>query len=45
MQQYMQSQVDTMKNAMDKGMNELSAILPKVTNYDKELRLMQASVR
>jgi hypothetical protein len=34
-----------MKNSMDKGLTELGQILPKVTNYDKELRLMQASVR
>lgn len=45
MQQYMQSQVDSMKLEMDKGIGELTQILPKVMNYDKELRLVQASVR
>lgn len=34
-----------MKATMDKGISDLNSILPKVTGYDKELRLMQASVR
>jgi hypothetical protein len=34
-----------MKLEMEKGMNELTQILPKVTGYDKELRLLQGSVR
>jgi hypothetical protein len=37
--------MDTMKASLEKGIDDLNTILPKVTGYDKELRLMQASVR
>ena len=40
LQQYLQSQLNTIQNQVNEGLNDLNTILPKVTMYDKELRLV-----